>query len=160
MKKITLTDAAVYSAFIALMVVSVVIKPHTELPAPLAPLVHANIFHCLANLWVLLSSRKLLHVRLLEAVAAYIVSVLVLLIPWSQEIVGLSGAVYALLAIISPRLKLSRKGARRYHGWLCLFIIISIVVPSMAGWYHLLCYLAGLLVGKLIYRKFIIQLLV
>ncbi len=103
----------------------------------------------MANLWALATAWRYLHVRWTEVAAAYVIAVAALLPPWPHVVVGLSGLAYALMALAAMRLRLTPHGRLRYHGGMLFFIVLSIVVPAFAGWYHLVCYAAGCVVGRL-----------
>lgn len=105
---------------------------------------HGNIFHCLANCWALLTAAFLMRTRIYEFIISYIIAQCLMLLPWPQTIIGISGCIYALFAMVSLR----RRFLWKFHALMGVFIIISIFIPAFAGWYHLSCYVAGLLVGS------------
>lgn len=110
--------------------------------------VHANIFHCLANVWAMLYVCFMIKIKPYEPVLALVTGVALLYLPWSHHIVGLSGCLYVLYAIISFRLR----NKRRFHLYMLTFVAVSMILPCFAGLYHLVCYTSGVIVGELIYR--------
>lgn len=105
--------------------------------------IHANIFHCLANVWALLYVCFLLRTNSFELLISALIGALMLYVDWPFRIIGFSGCLYALYAVISYRMK----NKLRYHLFMAGFILLSIIIPQFAGTYHLACYMAGLLVG-------------
>lgn len=117
----------------------------------LMPLCHANIFHCLANVWAFLGAVFLLGCGCWSVGVSYAVAVGVLLLPWPWHTIGLSGLIYCLYGIVGMRLRRGRVRVR-YHCIIGITLVVGIVVPQMGGWYHSLCYAVGLMVGFMWYR--------
>ncbi len=107
------------------------------------PLFHQNIFHALANLWVLRQCLAAVpcgwHFLVFYAIAVSY--------PFAGDtpIVGLSGLVYAYMGYIAPRA--NRK--IRYNILILLYISVGFVFPCMAIGTHIYCYALGLLWGYL-----------
>jgi len=110
--------------------------------------VHGNIFHCLANVWALLYVCFLLKTDVTELLLSVIIGASLLYLGWPYHIVGLSGCLYALYAIISYRVR----NKKRYHLVMSCFILLSMLIPQFAGMYHLVCYITGVFVGYPIYK--------
>lgn len=111
--------------------------------APLRMLAHANIAHCLLNCYALLAVCFLMRVTVRDYLIALAVGVCALYLPWQSYILGVSGMVYALYAIMSWRVPHRRK----FHTYMLATILIGVLIPHVAYLYHLVCYVAGVIVG-------------
>lgn len=109
-------------------------------------MLHANIFHCLANVWALLYVCFMLRTKVLELILSAIIGAAFMYLPCNEHVIGLSGSIYALYAIASYQIINKKK----FHLYMAAFILLSMLIPSLAGIYHLLCYLTGLATGYII----------
>lgn len=107
------------------------------------PLFHANVFHALANLFVLWQCVKCYNARF-HMLAFYVISV-TYPFPVDMPIMGLSGAIYAYIAFIAPYVKEKAK----FHIYVISFIVVGLLVPGMAVGVHIYCYAVGLLYSYL-----------
>lgn len=119
--------------------------------APLRMLAHANIAHCLLNCYALVAACFLVRVMVIDYLIALAVGVCALCLPWQSCILGVSGMVYALYAIMSWRVPHKRK----FHTYMLATILVGILIPHVAYLYHLVCYVAGVIIGfpLLLYAK-------
>ncbi len=114
----------------------------------LYPFFHANIFHAALNCWCMLSVVFLFDVSVAGLLTAYAIAVSVPLglFPCNTiPTVGLSGVCYALMGRV-----VFLVGARwKYNFYVLSYIAIGFLFPSLNGWLHLYCYIAGSFVGLL-----------
>lgn len=103
---------------------------------------HVSFLHAALNAWCLLSLVFGYGVSLNKMLIAYIIAILC---PATSDIptVGLSGVCFALIGMVSV--------GRNYIFLLFVAAILALgfFFPQSNGWLHLLCYLAGLIVGLL-----------
>ena len=85
-------------------------------------LLHANLFHLLANLYVL----WLLRFSPRELLAAYLLSIPATFVVWSGQAIGFSSVLYALMGIRLPRVRMSKAG------WMT-FIAANVATAFMPG---------------------------
>lgn len=107
------------------------------------PMFHQNIFHALANLFVLRQCVKAVPCRW-NAAVFYAIAVSY---PFASDapVVGLSGLVYAYMGFIAPRVRKKL----RYNLTILLYMSIGFFFPRMAVGVHAYCYALGILWGYL-----------
>lgn len=107
---------------------------------------HANIFHCLANIWCLLIMLYAWNITLRRLLIAYLISVIfgivIMNTPNLQSIVGFSGVTYALAGLYS--ITNNRKRDKRYILTILVTILLTAFIPRMSVLTHLSCYLIAL----------------
>lgn len=113
-------------------------------------LFHANILHLAGNLYVLLMVRA----NIKTLIAAYIVSVFTSLLI-IEPTVGISGMLYAMLAIIFYKRNVSKKTCLLFAA----MNIPMLFIPNIAAMYHITSFAAGYGVGVISkkideYRRF------
>lgn len=128
---------------------------------------HANIFHCLCNVWCLLSLVFAYPVKRWQMAAAFIIASLYPFLPSlnshlsplnsltaqrfaCEELstiptVGLSGVCFALMGM--QAFVVGRK--LLFFSWVIAFIAFGFLFPNNNAILHLYCYIAGLTVGFL-----------
>lgn len=107
---------------------------------------HTSLVHAAVNAWCLLSILFLYEVSWRRIGCAYVIAITVPgFVLSAVPTVGLSALCFALMGSIAFQVR--RK--LYYNGCMALYIAIGMVLPSVNGWIHLYCYLAGLLVGFL-----------
>jgi membrane associated rhomboid family serine protease len=112
---------------------------------------HANIFHCLCNVWCLLSLVFAYPVKGWQMAAAFIIASLYPFLPSLNSqlstlpTVGLSGVCFALLGM--QAFVVGRK--LFFFSWVIAFIAFGFLFPNNNALLHLYCYIAGLTVGFL-----------
>ena len=91
-------------------------------------LLHANLFHLLANLYVL----WLLRFSPRELLAAYLLSIPATFVVWSGQAIGFSSVLYALMGMKLPRVRMSRAG------WMTFIAanVATAFVPGIAFGVH------------------------
>ena len=105
---------------------------------------HVNIFHALLNVWCLLSITFRYNLSWVHFMVAYIIAVCYpTLFLEGQPIVGFSGVCFALLGMLSFRV------ARRLYFQLVIWvnILLGFIVPGIAGFLHLYCFVVGVVVA-------------
>lgn len=107
---------------------------------------HANLLHYMFNSWCLVSMVFAFDLPLVDILVAYLVATFVPIV-WSASAIGLSGMCFVLLG----RCSFFAKDKRSYHSYIGLFLAIGLVVPTIAGFIHLYCYLVGIVYGLLIH---------
>lgn len=98
-------------------------------------LLHANLFHLLANVYVL----WLLRFSPRELLAAYLLSIPATFVVWSGQAMGFSSVLYALMGIRLPRVRMSKAG------W-AVFIAANVAtafVPGIAFGVHVSAFALG-----------------
>lgn len=109
---------------------------------------HANIFHCLCNVWCLLSLVFAYPVKRWQMAAAFIIASLYPFLPSPLSplpTVGLSGVCFALMGM--QAFVVGRK--LLFFSWVIAFIAFGFLFPNNNAILHLYCYIAGLTVGFL-----------
>jgi membrane associated rhomboid family serine protease len=119
---------------------------------------HANIFHCLCNVWCLLSLVFAYPVKGWQMAAAFIIASLYPFLPSLNShlsplnsqlstlpTVGLSGVCFALMGM--QAFVVGRK--LFFFSWVIAFIAFGFLFPNNNALLHLYCYIAGLTVGFL-----------
>lgn len=91
-------------------------------------LLHANLFHLLANVYVL----WLLRFSPRELLAAYLLSIPATFVVWSGQAIGFSSVLYALMGMKLPRVRMSRAG------WMTFIAanVATAFVPGIAFGVH------------------------
>lgn len=107
----------------------------------LYPFLHANIFHALANIYVLELCRRA-EPLLFVLPCSYLIAVSYPL-AGAAPVIGLSGIVYACMGHISARVR--RKP--RFHLIVAAYILLGLFFPSVAVWLHAYCYVLGIVHG-------------
>jgi membrane associated rhomboid family serine protease len=116
------------------------------LPRLLYSFVHANIFHCLINIWCFISIIFLYDVSWRRLLVAYLVAVAVPnFVLSAMPTVGLSTVCFVLLGSIVYQVK----SKLYYNICMAVYIVAGLLMPQVNGWIHLYGYVAGLLVGFL-----------
>lgn len=98
-------------------------------------LLHANLFHLLANLYVL----WLLRFSPRELLTAYLLSIPATFVVWSGLAMGFSSVLYALMGMRLPRVRMSKAG------W-AVFIAANVAtafVPGIAFGVHVSAFALG-----------------
>lgn len=110
------------------------------------PFLHASLLHVIGNCWALLSVVFIYDVSWGSLLLAYLVAITIpdAFLP-ASNIVGLSGVVMYLFG----RVSLQAKRKIYYQAWMAFFIAFGFLFVNVAGWLHLYCYVAGLLVAAL-----------
>ena len=118
----------------------------------LYPFFHANILHCLFNVYCLLSLVFLSGNTIKHFIVAYIIAVLFPIDSYlqfsdSMELytVGLSGVLFVMLGRFG--MFVSRFWFYQLCAW--LYLIVGLFIPQMNGILHLHCYIAGIIWGIL-----------
>ena len=113
------------------------------------PFFHANILHCVLNLWCMLSVVFIYDIGIWRMILAYLFAVtapvdaLDALLSFDNPTIGLSGVVYVLFGSIS--FEVLRKWY--YQSWMLFYIAIGFLFPNTNAWLHLYCYLCGFVVA-------------
>lgn len=103
---------------------------------------HGNVLHLLVNSWALLMMHKTL--KAYRVIAAWLTSVAISYVYYpSLPVVGASTIIMFMTGYLMPWIKYR-------GGWGSIIFIaaclsVGFVVPQLAGMYHLLCCLAGLI---------------
>ena len=98
-------------------------------------LLHANLFHLLANvhvLWLLRFSPR-------ELLAAYLLSIPATFVVWSGKAMGFSSVLYALMGMKLPRVRMSKAG------WMTFIAtnVATAFVPGIAFGVHCTAFALG-----------------
>ena len=98
-------------------------------------LLHANLFHLLANVYVL----WLLRFSPRELLAAYLLSIPATFVVWSGQAMGFSSVLYALMGMKLPRVRMSRAG------WMTFIAanVATAFVPGIAFGVHVSAFALG-----------------
>lgn len=119
------------------------------------PFFHVGILHALLNIWCFLSIVFFFGVTPLQLFLAYIISVLYpvnALSPYidtSIPTIGFSGVCYALIGIVTPRMRNKALNI----AYIAFLVVAGYLFGSANAWLHTYSYLAGLLVGLLQYHN-------
>lgn len=104
-------------------------------------LAHGNILHLAVNAWVLLMMHKAM--KAYRVVTAWIVSVAISYLYYPElPVVGASTVIMFITGYYIPLM--AYKSGWGSVAMIALCISIGFFVPQLAGMYHLLCCLAGL----------------
>lgn len=106
---------------------------------------HANIFHCTLNAWVLIQLVRTYRTPLWELATAFLIAFSLPAFCLNGQIVGASGAIFALAGITTYRVL--RK--RFYLACMLSAVLFGFLIPGVAGLVHLYCFTVGLLVALL-----------
>lgn len=110
------------------------------------PFVHANFIHAFLNCWCFLSVVFHYEISWKHLMAAYAVAISIpsILIGWGA-VVGASGVCFALFGMVAFQVR--RK--LYYQTWILLALLLGFILPGVASWLHVYCYLGGMIVGSL-----------
>lgn len=113
----------------------------------LYPFFHGNILHAAINGWCLLSVVFMYDISLTGLLISFVISACPPQCILSQDVytVGMSGMCFALMG----RIAFSVKYRIKYQMHIVSYLLLGFLFPSVNGWLHLYCYIAGLLVGFL-----------
>lgn len=103
---------------------------------------HANIFHCILNVWVLLQFAFMTPCSLWRMLWCYAFACTA----WSQQpVVGLSGVLMALMGSYTFQVR------RRLYwiSYCAAFIALGFFIGRVAAWVHLWCFMGGLVYSVL-----------
>lgn len=113
----------------------------TILPHLVGQLLHANLFHLLANVYVLCQLRFSWR----QLAVAYALSVPATFATSSDGVIGFSSVIYALMGLLLPQVRLS------VRDW-GLFLVVNAAtafVPSIAFGVHVAAFGLGFLAAKI-----------
>jgi len=102
---------------------------------------HGNLIHIGINAWALLMLHKILMAY--RVAVAWVVSVLISYVYYPElPVVGASTVIMFMTGYAMPWIK--QRGGWASIITICACISVGFVIPQLAGMYHLLCTVAGL----------------
>ena len=113
----------------------------------LHPLVHTGLIHAAVNVYVWLKVVFFCDIHPRQLLRAWLVAcscpVTLATIGGSttDQVVGLSGVIYALLGMLMPQVR----DRRAFNIWIAAYLFIGWLVGGVAVGFHLYCYMMGCL---------------
>lgn len=108
------------------------------------PFLHGNVFHALANLYVLWQCFCVMRVNKTTLLLFYIAAISY---PFAGDtpIIGLSGIAFAYIGYLLPYVV----DRFKFCALSLLFIALGAIIPNLAAGLHLHCYIIGIAIGYL-----------
>ena len=123
------------------------------------PLIHANIFHLIANVWCLYFLMKVASdckTWVLFIIGGAIASVISYLLYNNSLVVGASGFIYGVIGVCTVYMYNNSNGVAFYRSAFFLSVLASlvlgIVIPGLAGLLHLYAIIIGVVIGAMSVR--------
>ena len=122
------------------------------------PLVHANVFHMVANMWALYAFMKYaddMETFVCFIIGGYIASIIAYILYCGDDtVVGASGFIFGIIGIYLMLRYRGLLNKKMYKSPLfiniAILLAVGLIIPSLAGLLHVYALLAGMSIGYLL----------